>query len=867
MPIIKVWLLVLGFSIGGYGVMSITFGQSSQKVFQQANFIDVLQTLENETAFTFNYDPQLLLDYTFTGTLNLDDTSSFLHFLFMDTPFAYEKVGETILISLPPKQIIRICGHVTDQDSGQPLPYANVFAQGTSLGTQTNLNGQFEFELSAHKNQEISISYVGYALQSISAQEWLQSGCQSIKLQINEALLSNVIIVHDYLLDGVTEGEAYGSIHMDYHQLDNWQTNIEHDLLKTVQFIPGVNSFDESATNLSIRGSSADQNLLVWEGAKLYDAGHLFGMISAINPFVIDQMKVFKGVFEPKYENVIGGVIDMSLSNEVTNKLHGGLGTTLTEAHGYLGVPLIKDRLSLLVSGRHTVNPLIPSPTLVSYSAKVFQGTKVVEDEEQSDQVLQYHDWNAKLLFKPTKHSLFQASYFNSTNGFNYFTQFSEEDLYTNDEVSTQNQATSLSYTLNLNEKWEAQLRYTRSSYENDYAFLIGEWIADIDLFTNEVTNSIVDESLAIDHQISFGDQVNMDIGYEYNHKAVNFAIAEYSPYEQDYAENNANEGHFHNAYASLHYQYRKFQLNGGVKLINWSEFSDWSFSPRVSLQQAINPYLKLKCSAGILQQYVSQLKEFGDNQLGVNNQVWVLNQIEEEEHVAQRAQKMAGGLLFQKGGILIDMEGYFHQVDGLHTLSPIIGTNPETDFFSIGSSTTAGLDLLCKKRWDNYHIWINYTLSKTAFHFPEVEETPFPATHDQRHVLRLLASWKHMDWNFSLSYQYKSALPFSQPSAILSFEEEADTFYEIAFESLNNARLNHYNRFDLGVSYRRKIPKLGGQLEAAFSIINLFDQDNLFERNFYLTEDEESHDEPEIFEVEKYMLGFTPQLLVRMKW
>ena len=118
-------------------------------------------------------------------------------------------------------------------------------------------------------------------------------------------------------------------------------------------------------------------------------------------------------------------------------------------------------------------------------------------------------------------------------------------------------------------------------------------------LFSNEVTNSIQDNAFSIANQISFSKKVNVDIGYEYNQKAVNFNIAEFSPFEQDYTETNASEGHFHNVYGSLHYQHQQFQLNGGLKFINWTEFSDWSVSPRVSIQQAINGHLKFKVFGG----------------------------------------------------------------------------------------------------------------------------------------------------------------------------------------------------------------------------------------------------------------------------
>ena len=97
--------------------------------------------------------------------------------------------------------------------------------------------------------------------------------------------------------------------------------------------------------------------------------------------------------------------------------------------------------------------------------------------------------------------------------------------------------------------------------------------------------------------------------------------------------------------------------------------------------------------------------------------------------------------------------------------------------------------------------------------------------------------------------------------------EDEEETYYEIDFDVLNNNRLGDYSRLDLGIRYRHefKSPKLS--LEAAFSIINLFNHQNLFTRDYHLTELDDDDEEPEIFYIEKQLLKRTPQLLFRIYW
>ena len=57
-------------------------------------------------------------------------------------------------------QNITIKGVVTDSANGEPLPAASVMLKGTSLGTMTNLDGEYSF--SAPKDGILVFSTIGY---------------------------------------------------------------------------------------------------------------------------------------------------------------------------------------------------------------------------------------------------------------------------------------------------------------------------------------------------------------------------------------------------------------------------------------------------------------------------------------------------------------------------------------------------------------------------------------------------------------------------------------------------------------------------------------------------------------------------------
>ncbi len=853
------------------GLPQTSFGQATKITFYNNSLTEVIQKIEQvKKTIIFNYDPELIRRYSFTGTLDLDQ-EDYLKKLLYDTPLDFEISRQIIILFLEDKKEFRICGRILDEETGTPLSFASIIANDNLNGTHSDENGDFDFSFKAHKNQSVQISYLGYHPKNYPIRKLRD--CPVINLAVNADLMSEEVIVIDYLLDGITEGDTYSGVEMDYERLSGTQSVVERDILKTTQFLPGITSTDESAANLQIRGGTADQNLILWEGATIYNPGHFFGMISAINPFVVDKVNVYKGVFDPRFDNRVGGIIDISLQDSVGTQVQGGVGTTFSEAHGYVNVPLVDSMLSVLVSGRNSLSPWLDSPTIGKYGDKVFALTKVSYQKEEiaegyldGEQSQRFYDWNTKLIFKPSDKILFQTGFFDSNNHFNYDVDLFEEDLFFNDKVFFRSRAFTTSLEVQPLSRWKSTLSFSRSYYKNNYDYIVLGGIGDAVIASSILFNDIVDQSFLWANTYQFSGPLSFHLGYDYNYKAVNFDMEIYDeedsePFREDF---NFVNGHFHNIFAAFDFKKKNFQVNGGLRGTYYQEEGKFYASPRINIQYALHAHWKLKAATGIFHQFISQLHDFGWNELGVPNPIWIINRTETES--SQKANKLSAGLVFHKNSWLIDVETYRNFTTGLNTVNPIFnGAADIFEEFEMGSSKAVGLDFLLKKRWKPYTVWFNYSLSKVQYHFPEILEEAFPASNDQRHNLSLANSFQYKKWNFTLSSQYRTGLPYSTPDGI-TFDDEDNDY--LGYVTFNDNRLADYLRLDLNIHYRFTAKKSRFKGECAVGIINLLNKMNPFSRDYFIEdEDEDGNEIMEIAYLERGLLRRTPSVMLRFYW
>lgn len=851
-----------------------SLNEATQKLNGQQSLLEVIAIIESNTNYIFNYDPTWLKGYNYEGTIDLSYIDRTLHEIFYQSPFNYEIEEETILVYYPEPKTYRICGTIIDALSQEPLIAANIIVLESLIGTQSDTSGYFEFDFKAHKNQQIEIRYLGYEPIRFFVQELKGGDCERWSMTIDQDLFGSQIIISDYLMDGISLGEEYSGFNIDYDQLSKSHSNVEHDILKTAQLLPGINSIDDSASNLQIRGSNPGQNLVLWEGVPLYNAGHVFGMISAINPFSVEKVSIYKGAYDPQYDNRVGGIVDVSLSDDISSGFQGSIGTTLTEFHTNIAVPIIKDKVAISLAGRQSINSLFNSPTLQSYTDNVFQFS-VIDDQENlpesirltTNQFLSFHDLNAKLLYHPTDRIKIKGGMYRNSQDFSYSFSFEGDSYLSEDKINLNTEILSIESAVEVTKNWSSTLAFYQSEYANIYDKIGSE--NEIVVSRNEQINRIEEQSLVFSNDLKIGSDWYLNLGYEVNMKEVNLDLGDDIDFDQDFVPLEFEKAKFHNLFQSVNYATKELVVDIGNRSSYYHERGKWFHSPRINLAYHITQHFKLKADAGIYQQFISQLTNFGVDRIKVDNPLWILNT--SRESLSQQARKVAAGFVFEKGKWLLDLDVYHNYINNISTIAPQLGIITNEIGLMYGSSSVTGMDILLKKRWSSgIKTWLSYSLGFAKYHFPALAQLTIVAPNDIRHNLSFVSSYKYKNFQLSLNSNFHSGLPYSRPK--LTFNEE-DPFAEPPFQyyptydSYNTERLNPYLRFDLNLAYRINLDSdKGSAIEISGSLLNIMNKRNSVARGYFV-DYIESTNTYELPYAEKVLLDRTVLLLMRYYW
>lgn len=148
----------------------------------------------------------------------------------------------------------------------------------------------------------------------------------------------------------------------------------EADALKTLQNLPGVSSAADGSVNLSVRGSSHDQNMILIDEATVYNPSHALGMFSGFNPDAISNVEFYKSGYSPKYGGKLAAVVDIHMKEGSNQQFHmeGGIGNVVSRL--LIETPIVKNTGSLMIAGRYgdgvivnTIVNLGKSPDVVKF--------------------------------------------------------------------------------------------------------------------------------------------------------------------------------------------------------------------------------------------------------------------------------------------------------------------------------------------------------------------------------------------------------------------------------------------------------------------------------------------------------------------
>lgn len=623
----------------------------------------------------------------------------------------------------------------------------------------------------------------------------------------------------------------------------------EPDILESIQQLPGVISPNENATSFNVRGGTPDQNRIIWDGINLYHKGHLFGMISPFNPFVARKITFYNKGSHPRYGERASSVIDIEQSNSISEKTSVQLGLNAINADAILSFPIIQNKLSLNGSIRRSFSDLYKSFTVKQLEEKVFQETKI-EDDETTNNKFEFIDYTLKLNYQLNSKNTFHASFINIENNLESYSAQPDNQTNQVDKLQIQNKG----YSLKWLSKWANNLSQNTQVYFSEYDLsynLItssnGDQISD---FNKE--NVIFDSGVSTEFILT-KKKTTTTLGYQYNYKDVNYAFINTSDVSI-ILDTDKNVISNHGLYGLYSISNKGFNIDFGVRANYYQELDTFKIEPRLLVYIPIITGLSLQVSGEIKNQAIVEIDETIISDLSIENKLWRLSN--GEDYPIVTSNHISTGFIFRKGGWTFDVDGYYKEINNVSALS--LGfLNPNDSGVRIGEQKAKGLDVYTKKAFKNIDLWVSYSLKEVNSRYDGINnEKIFTANSSINHAVTTSFAYRKNDFEIALGWKWRTGKPYT----IATQEEDGLEFNN----GINTATLDSYSRLDISSTYSfhfTKAKKIKGKL--GISIRNLFNRDNLISREY---RGNNSLNDPIVLQ-DRYGIGFTPNVLFRVFW
>jgi hypothetical protein len=595
----------------------------------------------------------------------------------------------------------------------------------------------------------------------------------------------------------------------------------EKDILKTIQLLPGVKSGGDGQSGFYVRGGNADQNLILLDGATVYNASHLLGFFSTFNSDAIKDVTLYKGDMPAQYGGRLSSLLDIKMNdgNSKEYKVSGGIGLIASRIN--VEGPIVKDKGSFMISARRTYADLF---------------LKLSKDTNLNKSILYFYDINAKANYQlSSKDKLFFSAYLgkddlgflglfgivwgNTTATLRYNHIFNSK-LFSNTSLiysnynynisvtQTANAVTDVSKIKDFSLKEDLQY-YAGASHKVNVGFDLTKHIFAPGVFNtgqNSSFNSLtLENKYSLDLAAYISDEWNLSdkIKFNYGLRLSSFILTgPGSFYTYDASGNPIDTA-----------TYSSGKL---VKVYT-------NLQPRFAATYQLNKVSSIKFSYSRNVQYLHLLS----NSTGSNpTDLWIPSSNNVKPELADQ---VSAGYYRNSNNNKYEFSGevYYkslqNQIDYKNGAILVANQNVESQLV-YGIGRAYGVELFAKKKFGKLTGWISYTLSRTERKFTSINNGSwFPARQDETHSLSVVAIYKgNAKWTYSADFVYNTGNAVTWPSG--KYNVNGNTIFY--YTQRNGYRMPPYNRLDVSATLQGKIRHQYNH-SWTFSIYNLYAREN----------------------------------------
>jgi len=835
-----------------------------------------LLLLEKDFGVRFSYNPDEIKGLKVARVNSGADLQTALKQLLQSTQLEFERVDDQYyVIKKASSKFIQL--RIIDAESQTFLPFATIRQKGTSLGIVSDDTGTARIVLSSPKDAILEVIYLGFQTHEIDINTLPSKSDLSISLE-PEPLDLNDFEVKEYLNAGIASDPKANSFKIIPQEMEILPGLAERDVLLSVQIISGVNSNDESASGINIRGSSRDNTLLYWNNVPIYHTAHYFGSISSFIPSSIGILDVYKNYIPVKYGGASAGLISLESRNYVDRTFKAEASLNMTHGDAFVKTPILGKKGSLMFAARRSYNDAIPTWTYNAYGEKLFgreirdrQG--IIYENEFSNN-LKFSDINFQWNYEPSDRSSVKISYINADSRFEYRENDPEDRQNIEQEHEVHSYGADISWAYRLTDRQSLTASLAYSDYEMGYTYAnIRNPNIESDDDVQSRSNTVNNLEARIAHTQVLAGKHKLSLGYQFNNFDINNLINTQNFLEEDNAEQIDSRSNIHAVYSDINLQASdrlEWVLSG--RLTDIESLGKTVFSPQIKANYNLKNNLLLKSTYGIYHQYLSTIKE---TQFTISNAVeqhWLL--ADDEELVPLVINKQLSlGLIYNTPQWLFDLDIYRKDIDGLLARNLGFGFTQE-DGFNQGTERILGLDLTLRRRWKYFKTWFSYNFQDSEVSFPELFNHTFASNLNIRNQFSLSTSYTKGNWEFSFGYNFKSGAPYTSVDNVRLDRrnnggpppppgQNNDGEFRLRFSRPNSLRLDNYHRFDSSIWHRFQGKNWKG--EVGLSFINIFNRRNIYDIGYLVDYNREG--EISIVERRKFFLEFTPNISLRFSF
>lgn len=813
---------------------------------EQVTLCMVLDQLKHKTTIRFGYDrelfarinvPQHLLSLSADELLTLvaEEYEITVNVLSAQHILLRRKDD---LAKTPVETVYRIKGQVLDGQTGEPLVGASVYTSDLRAGVTTDVQGYYELEVNLPRPEPLYLlaRYLGYQAQSrvitsLETEVKLNFRLHTAVLSIPAITVKSQLPQIRTLQPGVFTATTHKSLILN--------SPLANDPLRQLQLLPGVAAFDDLSGQPKVRGASVEGNQFLLNGMTLLNVDHFFGIYSAINPYVIDQISLHKTYFPLQNSGRSSAVIALN------STIHPQPLEAIVEISPLTAVAAVRGSYASKIHFNAGVRSSLANLGKNSLYSQLYQAPVLADIPGRSDNVeirpeFTFKDANAQLVYLGKRDSFF-GQFFTShdhsayayTN--NFVQRFARDSILVREQFMETsrwtNTAWSSGYQLKVSPSWSTgwflgQSNYTKedgSELQNISSRPRPGNSTVVQIIENDFNNHVQTRQVRWYNQWRPSPAYHLEGGLEVEQLSLS-NILQTNLTEQ--IINIKDKTWNYSGWVGFNYQLKSWEINAGIRTIYDQLTAQTKSSPRIKINYQLRKPWNFYALAGIYPQWMRT--SLHENTFNQTYQFWVL--ANNKNIPVLTSSKTALGSIYKYRFWEIQTELFYDHYDGLlqHVLAApgvkIPGENvlPRYRLFT-GQGYTYGADVWLKTEWKNYLGWVSYTWSKANQNYNQLNKgRDFPAEDDRRHQLKWINTLSFGRFNINWSFIYASGKPY------LDYRMLRISTLERNRIDLNRSTryLEPYRRVDLGLSYKQPWGK--SQFTASASVYNLFDQTNV---------------------------------------